>query len=258
MNDFLGFPSGAALVVTGAGSGIGRATATTAAALGLAVSAWDLSEEAVESCAREIAAAGGRAHALAVDAADPGAVERAWRQTVEAIGPPALLAAVAGPPSFNERGFMAGVATAIDCMRVPTEAWIDVVDLPLRSAVYVSSVQGPRYGAGVPWYTVAKSGVDGYMRSLAAMRPGGIRANAVLPDWTLTPRTEQYVQATGGPEWDANPMGRVGRAQDIANAIVFLLSPAAEYVNGVSLEVDGGACLRSLAWMRMREASKSA
>jgi 3-oxoacyl-[acyl-carrier protein] reductase len=118
-------------------------------------------------------------------------------------------------------------------------------------------VQGPRYGAGVPWYTVAKSAVDGYMRSLAGMRPGAIRANAILPDWIYTPRTEKFVDAMGGIAWEANPMGRIGVAQDVANIALFLLSPAAEYLNGLSLEVDGGSKLRSLGWMRMREVSGS-
>jgi NAD(P)-dependent dehydrogenase (short-subunit alcohol dehydrogenase family) len=143
-------------------------------------------------------------------------------------------------------------------MRMPTEAWIAKGPAGVKSAVYLSSVQGPRYGAGVQWYSVAKSAIDGYMRSVAAMRQGGLRANAVLPDWIVTPRTAEYVEATGGAEWSANPMGRVGLPEDVANAALFLLSPAAAYLNGLSLVVDGGVRLRSLGWMRMAEASGSA
>jgi NAD(P)-dependent dehydrogenase (short-subunit alcohol dehydrogenase family) len=253
MSDFLGFEPGEPIVVTGAGSGIGLALAMRAAEAGLSVAAWDLDEPSALLCARRIEAAGGKAIAIGADAADPVAVAAAWRRTVDALGAPRLLGAVAGPPSFSERDFSAGVTLALDCMRVPTEAWLEVVDVPERSVVYFSSVQGPRYGAGEPWYTVAKSGIDGYMRAQAALRPGGIRANAVLPDWTLTPRTERHVDRVGGIEWAENPLGRVGRAEDPANAALFLLSPAASYVNGVSLEVDGGARLRSLAWLRMRE-----
>lgn len=257
MYNFLGFEAGTSIVVTGAGSGIGEAIAVTAAKIGLRVSAWDLVEAAAKRTAEAITALGGEARALAVDAADRSAVAEAWHRTTEAFGPVSCLAAAAGPPSFAGRDFMDGVTAAIDCVRTPTEVWLEQPDADGRAAVYLSSVQGPRYGAGVPWYTVAKSAVDGYMRSLAGMRPGAIRANSILPDWIFTPRTEKYVNATGGLEWPANPMGRIGVAQDVANIALFLLSPAANYLNGLSLEVDGGSKLRSLAWMRMHEVSGS-
>lgn len=257
MYDFLGFERDTSIVVTGGGSGIGEAIALTAAKLGLSVGVWDLSEKNAGKTAEAVRSAGGKAFAVGLDVTDRAKVAQAWRQTAERFGPIACLAAVAGPPSFAGREFLDGVTTALDCVRVPTELWLDQPDPGSRSAIYLSSVQGPRYGAGVPWYSVAKSAIDGYARSLAAMRPGGIRANAILPDWIMTPRTEQYITATGGPEWDANPMGRIGDAQDVANAALFLLSPAAGYLNGLSLEIDGGAKLRSLAWMRMRDASGS-
>lgn len=257
MFDFLGYAPGTAMVVTGAGSGIGEATALTAAKLGLKVAAWDLSAEGAKRTADAIRATGGTAIACGGDVSDPQVVRESWRQTTEALGAVSCLAAAAGPPSFGNREFMDAVAQAINCMRLPTDHWLEQPTPEYRSAIYLSSVQGPRYGAGNPWYSVAKSAIDGYMRSVAAMRPGDIRANAILPDWIQTPRTEQYIDATGGVEWDANPMGRVGFAQDIANAAIFLLSPAAAYINGVSLEIDGGARLRSLAWLRMREASSN-
>jgi NAD(P)-dependent dehydrogenase (short-subunit alcohol dehydrogenase family) len=258
MDSFLNFEPDTTIVVTGAASGIGQALAVVAARQGLRVAAWDLTEEGTHRAVEAIEAVGGVGHAVVADVADATAVARAWAETTEAFGPVTCFAGVAGPPSFLDRPFTEGVAMALDCMRLPTEAWLEQPDTGSRSAVYFSSVQGPRYGAGVPWYTVAKSAIDGYMRSIAAMRPGGIRANALLPDWTLTPRTQEFVDRVGGPGWDANPMGRIGFAEDLANAALFLLSPAAEYINGVSLEVEGGSRLRSLGWMRMAQLSGSA
>jgi len=255
--NFLGFAENTPIVVTGGGSGIGAATAITAGKLGLSVSIWDLSAQAGQETAAQIERNGGRAMAIALDLTDPTAVADAWSQTWAAYGPVHHLAAVAGPPSFNTSDFNQGVERTIDCVRIPTEEWLRQEDDELRHAVYMSSVQGPRYGAGIAWYTVAKSAVEGFMKSVAAMRPGNIRANAVLPDWVHTPRTDKFVTMAGGETMDTNPMGRIARPQDVANAILFLISPAAEYINGVSVEVDGGAKLRSLAWLRMREISSS-
>jgi 3-oxoacyl-[acyl-carrier protein] reductase len=258
VDSFLGFPEDAVICVTGAASGIGEALALLAARQGLGVAAWDLSEEGARRTAEAITAEGGNARAYGLDVSDRGEAEAAMARTCADLGPVHCLAAVAGPPSFKIADFDEGLGQSISCMRMPTEAWIAQGPAGAASAVYLSSVQGPRYGAGVQWYSVAKAAIDGYMRSVAAMRQGGLRANAVLPDWIVTPRTAEYVEATGGAEWSANPMGRVGLPGDVANAALFLLSPAAAYLNGVSLAVDGGAQLRSLAWMRMAEASGSA
>lgn len=250
-SDFLGFEPHTSIVVTGGGSGIGRAIATTAAGQELNVGVWDLQHDAARSTADEIVSAGGSALAIGVDVTGAREVESAWQETIDEFGPVSCLAAVAGPSSFAERDFMTGVNQAIDCVRIPSEVWTSLPEHPGRAAVYFSSVQGPRYGAGVPWYSVAKSAIDGFMRSQAAMRPGGIRANAILPDVTYTPRTASGVDTTGGVKWPINPMGRMALAQDVANAALFLLSPAAGYLNGVSLEIDGGVKLASHGWVRL-------
>jgi NAD(P)-dependent dehydrogenase (short-subunit alcohol dehydrogenase family) len=258
MDSFLRFPKGTVVIVTGAASGIGQAVAKTAARHGLAVSAWDLSETGVTATADAITADGGMCVPFGLDASDPGAVENALRQTYDRLGPVSCFASVAGPPSFGTFAFTQAVQQTIDCARLPTEAWLKRDHGGMRTAVYVASVQGPRYGAGVQWYTVAKSAVDGYMRSVAGMRQGGLRANAILPDIIETPRTRKYIAETGGTAFPANPMGRVGLPEDVANAALFLLSPASAYINGVSLEIDGGARLRSLGWMRIADVSGSA
>jgi NAD(P)-dependent dehydrogenase (short-subunit alcohol dehydrogenase family) len=97
---------------------------------------------------------------------------------------------------------------------------------------------------GPNWYNVAKAATAAYARSVASRCGGRPRANAVAPGFTATPRTEPWrdMAAAIGAR---NPMGRVGEAHEVAAAICFLLSPAASYINGVLLPVDGGSLLSS-------------
>jgi len=92
-----------------------------------------------------------------------------------------------------------------------------------------------------PFYPAAKSAIAGYTRSLATRLKGKPRINAVAPGFTITPRTEPYLDNPGMMDSISRiPMGRAGYPEDIAASVLFLLSPAAAYINGVLLPVDGG------------------
>jgi 3-oxoacyl-[acyl-carrier protein] reductase len=244
MMGFLGFSDGAPIVVTGAGSGIGRATAMTAAAEGLQVAAWDLQRDTAAATAKAITDSGGRAISIGVDATDEAAVKDAWRETLDSLGPVAILANIAGPPNWAKLDLTEGVTAALQCYSVPTETWVEMVPAEQRSAVFISSVAGTKYGMQ-GWYGVAKMAIVGYMRRCAAFRPGGIRANAICPDLTETPRVGELVDTMGQVASQVNPMGRIAQPTDVANAALFLLSPAASYINGITLDVDGGVNLVS-------------
>ena len=251
MDSFLGFESGTPIVVTGAGSGIGRALAYMAARMGLRVGVWDINSGWASETASRIASAGGTALALEVDVADEESVLRAWERTVREFGDIYHLVNNAGPASSTQRVLEEGATLCLRCARVPTEVWLKCVpNKGTRNVVLISSVAGSRYGAAALWYSAGKAALLGYMRALAAERPGNIRCNAIAPDLIATPRTEAFVMASGGNQWPANPMKRVGRAEDVASAALFLVSPAAEYINGQVLEIDGGGSVVGLAKFR--------
>jgi NAD(P)-dependent dehydrogenase (short-subunit alcohol dehydrogenase family) len=252
MRDFLGFTPGTPIVVTGAGSGIGKALATVAAGAGLRVAAWDVVGDTAAATADAVRKDGGESIAWTVDVGDESAVVDAWAATVDAFGPVSHLANIAGPPNWAKLEFAEGLATAVQCARLPTEVWLATAPREPgeagedRSAIFIASVAGTRYGmAG--WYPVAKMGIVAYMRSLAASRPGGVRANAIAPDLTNTPRVAHLVESLGPLVASTNPMGRICEPIDVANAALFLLSPAASFVNGVVLDLDGGINLVSRA-----------
>jgi NAD(P)-dependent dehydrogenase (short-subunit alcohol dehydrogenase family) len=232
------------VVVTGAASGIGRATALLAGELGLAVSAWDLDRDGAQEVVATITAGGGRGVAISVDVTDDEAVGAAFTETVETLGTPRYLVNNAGPRSLTDLEFRQGLTIAAGSVQMVTERWM-ALELPEPAAVVnVASVAGNLIGTAPDWYGSSKAAIAGYTRYLAITHTARLRANAVAPGAVDTPRMAPYLDTAVGQGWrDANPMGRLARPEEIASVICFLLSPAASYVNGALLPIDGGATL---------------
>jgi NAD(P)-dependent dehydrogenase (short-subunit alcohol dehydrogenase family) len=239
----LGFAAGDVVTVTGGASGIGRATALTAAQAGLAVAIWDMNGDGAAETAQAVEAAGAKALAITADVADAAAVARAWEAT-RALGPCRYLVNNAGPPSNAAAPFAETLMRALGSVELVTSQWLELCGGEAESLVNLASIAGNFSGGGTtiaPFYPTAKTGIVGYTRWLATRHGGRPRANAVAPGITLTPRT---IPALGDPARAAAsaaiPMGRFGFPEELASAILFLLSPAASYINGVLLPVDGG------------------
>ena len=239
-----GFEPGAPVVITGAGSGIGQATARRCAQLGLSVAAWDIDGAAAQRTAAELSQAGATALAAEVDVTDPNGVDAAFAATVETFGPIRHLVNNAGPRAADPRPFSDGLVVAAGSVQLVTEAFLALEPTPGASIVNVSSVVGNVVGSEPLWYCSAKAAIAGYTRSLALVVGRTVRVNAVAPSLVDTPRMTKWTQSEIGRHWaETNPLGRWAVADDVATAILFLLSPAAGYVNGVVLPVDGGQTL---------------
>jgi len=239
----LGFQAGEGIVVTGAGSGIGKATALMAAKSGLAVGVWDMDAAGAKQTAAEIEAAGGKAVAVAANVGEDAAVNRAWDES-RGLGPCRYLVNNAGPGSTSTATFYDSLLLAVGSVHRVTTSWLERHGNDAASVVSISSVAGNFQGGSTntqPFYPAAKSAIAGYTRNLATRFKGKPRSNAVAPGFTITPRTEPYLDHPGMMDSLARiPLGRAGYPEDIAAAVLFLLSPAAAYINGVLLPVDGG------------------
>jgi NAD(P)-dependent dehydrogenase (short-subunit alcohol dehydrogenase family) len=236
-------------LVTGGASGLGRAAAQALAARGDKVAVADLHRDGALACAQDIAAAGGQAVALAIDVTDDASVAQAFREAEAALGPIDVL--------VNSAGIM-GVAPLLD---YPIADWERILAVNVtgtfrcaqRAAagmaargygriVNLASISGVRAGIGRAAYGTSKAAVIGLTRQLAMeLGPLGITANAVAPGPVVTAMTaDAYTPETRAAFEAMLPVGRLGTAQEIAEAIVFLASPGAGYINGHILAVDGG------------------
>ena len=247
--DFLGL-AGRVCVVTGAGSGIGRAIANGFAARGALVAVLDRNVEAAEASVAAIAERGGKAVAIDCDVSDPASVTAAGERSVAVFGPCDIL--------VNNAGVLR--PGALDVLTV--EEWNSVLAVNLTgyflcsqtfgrqmrtkgkgALVHVASIAAMHATAFGGAYSIAKAGVAMLSRQLAIeWGTQGIRSNAVSPGMTLTPMTQDAYTRPGTTERrnQAIPAGRVGRPEDIADAVLFLASERSAYITGEELTVDGG------------------
>jgi 3-oxoacyl-[acyl-carrier protein] reductase len=235
-------------VVTGAGRGIGRAIALKFAAAGADVACVSRTAENAEKVAAEVRALGRRAWACAVDVADATAVAAAADQILSDAGGVHILVNNAG---ITRDGLL---------MRMSEADWDAVLDTNLKGAfaftkalvrgfikqragriLNVSSVIGLIGNAGQCNYAASKAALLGFTKSVAReLASRGITVNALAPGFIETDMTAVLDEKLRAQVLAQIPLGCFGQAEDVAEAALFLASPAARYITGQVLAVDGG------------------
>ncbi|WP_104103473.1 SDR family NAD(P)-dependent oxidoreductase [Arthrobacter sp. 08Y14] len=236
-----GFRRDDAIIITGAGSGIGRATAVRASELGLRVSAWDLNADGLSETAAVIRARGGEVHTVVGDVTSEDVVQEGLAAARSTLGGLRYLHNNAGPSSGAPLAFDDALSISVGSVRRLTEAWA-AGGLPDGAAMVVTtSVAGNLVGTEVDWYSASKAALMGYVRHTAAHRAREFRSNGVAPGMTDTPRLQGFADSERGKAVLSRiPLARMASPDDIAYAVLFLLSPLGSYINGVFLPVDGG------------------
>jgi 3-oxoacyl-[acyl-carrier protein] reductase len=235
-------------LVTGASRGIGRAIAAALAAEGAHVVLGARDAARLAEAVDAIRGAGGSAEALALDVADRASVEGAVASVLLSRGRIDHLVNNAGVTRDNlllrmkDEEWQQVMATNLTGVFLCTQAALKPM-LKQRSGriVSITSVVGLGGNAGQANYAASKAGIVGFTKSVAReVASRGITANAVAPGFVETDMTAAMTDKAREAVLGAIPMGRVGRAEDVAAAVVFLVSDAAAYVTGQVLAVDGG------------------
>jgi NAD(P)-dependent dehydrogenase (short-subunit alcohol dehydrogenase family) len=245
-------------IVTGAGRGIGAATARRFASEGAAVCCVDRDEQAVADIVTDVRARGGQAISLALDISEIAENKTMVEETVRAFGGLDILHANAGTSLIaplessshqqwsalvesNVYGVAHGIVSAVPEMR----------ERGGGSVIVTSSLLALVGDAEMPAYSATKGAVSALCRSLAvAYGPSGIRVNTICPADVETEMLEKYLQAADDPPAAraamiaSYPLGRLASPDDIAAVATFLASDDSRYVTGTELRVDGGLLAR--------------
>lgn len=240
--------SGKVAVVTGAGSGIGKAVAMTLGKAGAAIGVLDWNRAAAEAVAASLVSEGIDACALVADVADIGMVEAAFAELVGRFGEIDIL--------FNN----AGIDNSVDLVDMSPDVWDEMMRVNLRSLfvctravlpamkakgwgriINTASQSAYKGAPGMTHYCATKAGVLGFTRALAyEVIRDGITVNAIAPGPIDTP-----IKDTLPPEWvkakvEGTPIGRFGTVDEVAPAVLLLASDAGAYFVGACLNMNGG------------------
>lgn len=239
---------GAVSLVTGSAAGLGRAIAKTFAKAGAAVTVTDLKKDGADRVAGDIVRAGGRAIALECDVTDESNRKAAVDAALDAFGKITILvnnAGGGGPKPFDMP--MDDFRWAFDLNLFSLFRLTQLVAPHMREAgggviLNISSMAGENKNARMTSYGSSKAAVNHLTRNIAFdLGPMNIRVNAIAPGaiktdalaTVLTPDIEKAMLKH-------TPLGRLGEAQDVANAALFLCSPASSWISGQVLTVSGG------------------